>query len=172
MSCAPSGSERNSNNTHAIEHESTKTYFSFDEVVHYQLDFDKKLIGSLLENARQSEFDSLKKAVILGGYPVQMSESTLPELLKQIGYKESRVNQNKFSAINDIFSNKDVGDLLVTSCINVYRDILVFKKNNNVVGLAKICFDCKAHHILGTSISTEGFGQNGDYEKLENLLKF
>ena len=60
---------------------------------------------------------------------------------------------------------------IATACIHVYRDILIFKKEGKVIGTAKICFDCMSKQIKGTTANTENFGQDGDYEKLEKILR-
>ena len=58
-----------------------------------------------------------------------------------------------------------------TACIPVFRDILIFKKNNKSIGIAKICFECEKSHIVGTNKNIENFGQCGDFSKLMNILK-
>ena len=39
------------------------------------------------------------------------------------------------------------------------------------MGTAKICFSCNANQIKGTNANTENFGQEGDFEKLEKILR-
>ena len=51
-----------------------------------------------------------------------------------------------------------------------YRDILVFKKENKTVGVAKVCFGCSQSIITGTKLNTQEFGQSGDYGRLKKLL--
>lgn len=55
-------------------------------------------------------------------------------------------------------------------CIPIYRDILIFKKNNSVVGISKVCFDCNMNYTLGSKTDVEIYNNSNDYEKLEKLL--
>ena len=57
-----------------------------------------------------------------------------------------------------------------TSCVKTFRDILVFKNKNKIVGISKICFDCgwettffNEHHYYNLIDITY-------FEELENLL--
>lgn len=44
------------------------------------------------------------------------------------------------------------------------------RKKNKTIGIVKVCFDCMAHQIYGSSANTDNFGKNGDYSKLAYLL--
>ena len=81
------------------------------------------------------------------------------------------IDKSKFIEINKIFVEKTVNKSMDYACPADYRDILIFKNKNKTVGIAKICFECFKNQILGTKANTENFGQDGDYEKLEKLLK-
>jgi hypothetical protein len=56
------------------------------------------------------------------------------------------------------------------ACIAIYRDILVFRNHGKICGIAKVCFKCGIHVIVGTESKTDEFGQAGDYNKLNQLL--
>ena len=81
------------------------------------------------------------------------------------------IDKSKFESIDKIFIEKSTLENIATACIHVYRDILIFKKEGKVIGTAKICFDCMSKQIKGTTANTENFGQDGDYEKLEKILR-
>lgn len=82
-----------------------------------------------------------------------------------------QIDQSKFEQIDKIFREKIVFNKIETACIPWYNDILIFKKKGEIVGIAKINFDCGTNIIIGTNANTENFGQEGDYEKLKELLK-
>jgi hypothetical protein len=67
--------------------------------------------------------------------------------------------------------SKPRSGMIASACIYVYNDILIFKKEGEVIGTAKICFGCGAHQIRGTQVGTLAFGQDGDYKTLEKILK-
>ena len=91
--------------------------------------------------------------------------------MEKINFQKSEIDKSKFGEINKIFVEKTVNQIADYACIAVYRDILIFKKQNKTVGIAKICFECFKKQIIGTNANTENFGQDGDYEKLEKILK-
>ena len=147
-----------------------KVFFDYDEIDHYSIDLPEEKTVDLFRNKSRSAFDSLKMEVILGSIPKDMSDLSFIKKLGKIGFAKRSVAQSKFQAIDKIFVEKWVYESLATTCIYVYRDILIFKKNHKVIGTAKICFECGAHEIVGTDAKTENFGQEGDYAKLRRLL--
>jgi len=148
-----------------------KKFFDYDAIDHYQTDFDELKIGELDDNKSKSEIDSLKMEIILGDIPHSISDLAFIEKVEKVGYKKSIVDKSKFKSIDEIFVEKTTLENIATACIYVYRDILIFKKQGKVVGTAKICFDCLADQIKGTTANTENFGQDGDYGKLAKILQ-
>ncbi len=147
-----------------------KKYFDYDEIIHYKTDFKENKITELYNNYKKSEKDAFRFDVIVGYTPRNINEVGFLDKLETIGYTKTNVDARKFKQIDEIFTEKKHDDVLESSCIYVYRDILIFKKKSKIVGIAKICFGCGANIILGTKSNTEEFGQSGDYEKLEKLL--
>jgi hypothetical protein len=148
-----------------------KKFFDFDAIDYHMSDFDESKIGDLYDKQSKSEINSFKIGIILGDLPKNISDLSFIDKLQKIGYKKSLVDKSKFNEINKIFVEKTVKENFVTACIYIYRDILIFKKNDKVVGTAKICFGCMANQITGTNANTENFGMDGDYEKLADLLR-
>ena len=73
-------------------------------------------------------------------------------------------------ALNNLFREKEIEDVSVTSCEPIYNDILLFKKNSKVTGIVKICFNCWQYEIIGTIANTETFGQGKDNMELKKIL--
>ena len=150
---------------------SGEKFFEYDAIDYYQTDFDELKIGELYDNKSKSKIDSLKMEIILGKIPNNISDLFFIEKLETVGYKKMIIDKSKFESIDKIFIEKSTLENIATACIYVYRDILIFKKDGKVVGTAKICFDCMSKQIKGTTANTENFGQDGDYEKLEKILR-
>lgn len=148
-----------------------KQFFDYDEIDYFFNDYGEEQIGHLYDNQSKSELDSLRMGVVLGNIPKNIPDLSFIKQLDQIGYKERRVDKSKFASINKLFVEKAAEENVVTACIYVYRDILIFKKNKKIIGTAKVCFGCMAHEITGTNANTENFGKDGDYEKLGDLLR-
>ena len=146
-------------------------FFEFDEIDYYFNDFDENNIMDLSDNVSKSEVDSLKEGFIIGDIPQSMSDLSSLDKLSLAGFKKSSIDKAKLPALENIFSVKPVDDGFIMSCINVFRDILVFKKNGKTTGVAKICFGCRGNQIIGTRANTNFFGQAGDFEKLSEILR-
>lgn len=147
-----------------------KKFFTYDEITHYSIIYDGLKLLVLNEQQRLSALDSLKLRVITGYIPKDNNDLFFIEKLEELGYTKKPVAKSEFEAIDNIFSEKKVKENITTACIPIYRDILLFKMQNKVIGTAKICFECRQHHITGTIANTNNFGQDGDYEKLQRIL--
>ena len=84
---------------------------------------------------------------------------------------KKEIQTSDFDNIKEVFKEQSCSVNRVSSCTSVFRDILVFYKKNEVIGIAKICFGCNDYHIIGTTSNTSGFGQCGKYEELSKILK-
>ena len=146
-------------------------YFDYDNIDYYFIDFDKDKIIELYENKSKSVQDSIKLGVISGEIPNDLMDLTFIGNLEAIGYRKKLIEISKFKDINEIFVEKTAYESSAYACVPVYRDILVFKKNDKVVGVTKVCFDCRIHRIVGTESNTRDFGQSGDYERLLRVIK-
>lgn len=147
-----------------------ESYFEFDEVEYYFKDVtvEDTFKITLKEKKNNDDEDFLK--IVEGNSPKIVSEEYSSRLLK-FGYIKKTIDKTKNEQLNDIFSENNCKESIAASCIPKYRDIFIFKKNNKTVGIAKICFDCRLFHIVGTNKNLENFGQCGDFEKLERLIK-
>lgn len=148
-----------------------KEYFDFDKIEHYHINIDDTEIFELNDNPLKSKLDSLKNEIISSDAPQDISDLHFIDKLEEMGFKKSLVNTSKFTSIRTIFTEKSTLFNETSRCEPIYRDILIFKKQNKVIGTAKLCFDCMKSDIKGTTANTDNFGQDGDFEKLEVILK-
>lgn len=145
-------------------------YFEYDSIDHYKSDYDEASISKLEENKNKSKIDKLKLDIVVNDFPDNINQINFLKSLDKIGYSKKEISKDKFPEIDKIFIEKTIEERTTYACIAIYRDILVFKKQAKIVGIAKICFNCDQHQIIGTNVNTDNFGQNGDYKKLEILL--
>jgi hypothetical protein len=145
-------------------------YFEFDELHHYFASIDESEVFPSSENEEIRPENKALIAIAVGDEPLSIQGTTFIDMMEQAGYVRKIVAQQHFEAINDIFMEKSHDDWIGTTCIPIYRDILVFSKADQVTGIAKICFECSKHQIIGTTANTEYFGQSGDYRKLAQIL--
>jgi hypothetical protein len=145
-------------------------YFSYDEIVHYKNNFDKMKLNEVIKNKSYSEIDSLRNGVLLEYIPKAINDTSFVQKLESLGYKKTIIEKDKFEELNEIFSIKKV-DVIESSCVYIYRDILIFKKKSKIVGIAKICFGCDDSQIFGAKKKDEIIRQYIDFEKIEKILK-
>ncbi len=145
-------------------------YFEFDELEHYSItttiEDERKLVirDSLsLEELRLND-------VLIQRRPTTLSDTPVVLNLEKIGFVKKNINRLKFENINTIFCERKHKEVFGTLCIPAYRDILIFRRKGQIVGIAKICFECSQHVITGANGKTEEFGQSGDYQRLRKLL--
>ena len=150
--------------------EQEEFYFSnFDEVEHYFIKIDEHEIYPLLDNLENEKNRALID-YILEDYPEDIEDSSIIKNLNIAGYTSQPVDKSKHEALNNLFKKKKHEEVYALACIAEYRDILLFYSEQKLVGLAKICFSCDQHWIIGTEVNTANFGMSGDYRKLYELL--
>lgn len=139
---------------------------AFDSLEHYSIDIDLFKIGELEDKNNKSEKEQLLLSVLSNN---QVNISLLPRL-KEIGYASNLVDKSLYKTIDALFFLKARKDNVESSCIPEFRDILVFYKDKQCVGIAKICFDCKTMVSWSEKLNFAGFGDLDDYDKLHPLL--
>lgn len=154
------GCNRSKESSLSSEQKLGNAFFEYDEIDYYFNNYDESKMIELENNSSNSEIDSLKYGVLLVDIPKDINDLGFVSKLEEMGFKQSSIDKSKLSEINKIFVEKSVTENLATACIYVYRDLLIFKKNREIIGTAKICFGCLANQIKGTSANTENFGQD------------
>jgi hypothetical protein len=148
-------------------------YFDFDKVDYYFKDIEPNVFFENYKNPdfKNKESDVYKYMQIVEGYyPNDLLDEAFITNLTKFGYEKKILNSSRFGNLNLIFSETKCDDGYAMACTPIYRDILIFYKENKIVGIAKICFGCRQYHIIGTDKNLEDFGQCGGYEELQDLL--
>jgi len=146
-----------------------KPFFAFDAVDYYKSDIDENTAMNLV-NTQSPILDSIKYNLIIDETSENISDEYFVNNLTKAGYKKTEINSADFQQITNLFSEQPEREGLYFACIPIFRDILVFKKNEKVIGAAKICFGCNDYKIIGTNANTKNFGQGKDYEILSLIL--
>ncbi|WP_055437551.1 hypothetical protein [Lacinutrix algicola] len=145
-------------------------YFDFDKIEHYT--FIEKIDYFDIENdSVKIENKELLSSLLFDRKPTKLNGIEFINELDKVATKKRDIPISDFQEIKEIFKEQSCSVNVAYSCISVFRDILVFYQKNKVVGIAKICFSCNDHHIIGTTSNTSDFGQCGKYEELNKILK-
>lgn len=145
-------------------------FFDFDELIHYRIEIDENVLIEKEDNESISPEEQLQIDLIIMDKPNSIDDTSFVAKLENIGFEKTQVDKSQFEKINEIFREKEVDEAIAYSCIAVYRDILIFKKNSKINGIAKICFSCDQNRMYGTTANTINFGQEGDYTKVNKIL--
>ncbi len=145
-------------------------YFEFDKIEHYYIKIEELNIWKIYEKKGKTVDEKMFIELILGDTLDKISDTVILKDIQKCGYKMQLVSDKKFESINNIFCERKHANAMYSACATFYRDILVFKKRDKIIGTAKICFECGANVIVGTKLNTYEFGQSGDYSKLRKLL--
>lgn len=148
-----------------------KKFFDYDAVDHYTIDVKREEIEDLYNRQNQSVTDRLRWNIIVSEMPENSMGTDSLNLLAQIGYSKKAIHESKFEEIDKIFAEKPQEGMMASSCIPVFRDILIFKRNEAITGVAKICFECRRYHIRGTQADVINFGSDKDFLQLGKILR-
>ncbi|MHB1278835.1 MAG: hypothetical protein ACYC1Q_10590 [Bacteroidia bacterium] len=148
-----------------------KKFFDYDAIEHYSIEIEEAEVIALYNNKSKSVLDSFKIGLIGEDLPMDIFDFASFDQLEKVGYKKSSIDTSKFDEMDRIFVEKTPKEFKRAACMPVYRDILIFKRNDKNVGTAKVCFDCDSHQIHGAAANTENFGLADEYWDLRNLLR-
>lgn len=152
--------------------ESTDTtvegYFHFDRIDHYVYinstdDILKKAFSSKLSIKDSIIFEALtemKPRILIN------QESLLN--YGSLGYSLGRLDTTHYKKISRVFSKEMHDERNATSCMPIFRDILIFRNNNEINGIAKVCFDCGQVFIIKSDTSFDHWGEIGLLKKTFN----
>ncbi|MCZ8170011.1 MAG: hypothetical protein O9297_07840 [Flavobacterium sp.] len=145
--------------------------FEFDTVIHYSKNITGDSISYIYNKEKSDPKYKLYRKIFESEYPKKLSEKSIEKELVEFGYIANVLSQTQKKDINFLFSKYVNDEYIFQGCIPVYRDILIFKKNEEVIGIAKICFDCKMLYIVGSNKKYSNLVDFSEFKKLNDLLK-
>ena len=149
-----------------------KPYFEFDQLEHYYSpvsDFDTS-IWKLIEKETLSAKEKRLMELLTQQKPASFSDTSMLKGIEDLGFQKRILPSKQFQAINEVFCERKHENNNALTAIGMYKDILVFKRQNQIIGFAKVSFEKMYSIIAGTDKNTDECGQSGDYQKLYRLL--
>ena len=151
-----------------------KMFFDFDSVEYYSLNKSKEV--EMGENNSKSIDNGIFDKIFFDNYPEKVNNTVFYKTVNSDGFSKSELSQKDVEYLrSDIFLEKPSLKILenVYACSPQYRDILVFKKNKEISGIAKICLSCRQFYLISSKkeIQTENFGTEEEYKSLEKLFQ-
>ncbi|WP_141248445.1 hypothetical protein [Flavobacterium sp. ACN6] len=148
-------------------------FFDFDSVEYFSLNKSKE--EEIVKNNRKGIKDSILNNILYSEFPDKLDNNVFYKTIGASGFSKFKLSQEDVEYLrSDILLEKFSLKIFeaVKGCAPEYRDILVFKKNNEISGLAKICLSCGEFYFISSKkgIQTENFGTKQDYESLAKLF--
>lgn len=144
----------------------------FDKIDYYYLGISEVEEVEIIIKKSKSFQEEQFSNIIDGSISVKSDAQLFVNELKSSKYfKEKSIPPSLNSDISDLFIPYNSSASLISSsitCEHFYRDILVFKKDNKIVGVTLICFSCGSV-IYKTANHSEYISAN--FEELEKILK-
>ena len=145
-----------------ISCEKEPIYNNYNEITHYSIT-DEEIF-------KFDTIDKFRSIIGLGDYH-EMDFNKFEEELVSFAYKKNEIKENKIKQVDSILSNKIYhGEMNLTACTPLYRDILILKKKNKIVSILKICFDCGMIANYGDEIKNNFNEKDIESDKYFNIF--
>ena len=150
-----------------------KMFFDFDSVEHYSLNKSKE--EEMGENNSKSIDNGIFDKIFFDDYPEKVNNTVFYKTINSDGFSKSELSKKDVEYLRDyIFLEKSSLKMFenVYACSPQYRDILIFKKNKEISGIAKICLSCRQFYLISSKkeLQTENFGTEKEFKSLEKLF--
>lgn len=149
----------------------SQPFFTFDRVDHYHLDIDRNGFDSIVRKEDKSRKEQALLQILQQNIPVSTIDTLFIPNMGMLDFHQTLVDPKFHSELSRLFSvNKPAADTR-TACEPIFKDVLIFRQKQKVIGVAKIAFDCDKHYIIGARYPSGGFGRDGEYAKLKAILQ-
>ncbi|RKS21763.1 hypothetical protein CLV94_2398 [Flavobacterium endophyticum] len=148
-----------------------KKFYDSDKIEHFYLNISEDSILNLLKLKNENKDQKKLRQLLVSDYPDSVSEPNFETDLVKYKFTKTELSELKKKEVEKIFSQQDSTPAEFLSCVPYYRDIFIFKKNDSIVGIAKICFDCGISTFLGSNVDTGEFGLRSELNKLEKIVR-
>mgnify|MGYP000044066640 CR=1 FL=1 len=162
----------NKNHKKVVKKVNCIPYFDFDYIDHYFINIEEGKLVEIEKKKNKTDKERRQLELLWQYAPLKLSDTIVLKGMEQLDFSKTEIFSEKFKQLNEIFCERMHKDYKDYACIAVYRDILVFKRKNKIIGVAKLCFGCNQHRIIGTDRNTDFFGYSGDFEKLDSILGY
>lgn len=139
--------------------------FDFDEVTHISLNITEEDYNERRNADPSAMFhwtNVLKKHV-----RTQSDLNNFWRQLEHVEYTEETVDSKYYTFFSDtIFKEKFCTFVKMTKGDSFYKDILVFKREGEIQGVAKLCMSCKKASFAPPTVFTDCFGEYQEFERM------
>jgi hypothetical protein len=149
-------------------------FFDYDTVDHYQSGISNQDFLAIATKVKQSKPENDFIKLINRSEPKSINDTNFLANLSEFYPKKTIITDRlQIRRLNYVFKEKPIINAALPACDPLYRDLLIFKKNNKIVGISKLCFSCGQNYTIGTPKGTWYLARakEGDWERLISVLK-
>lgn len=153
-----------------VDRGTCRPFFQYDAVEYYSIEFSDVDLSVLEEKEKKTRKEERLLDVLIEEYSDSLIDSKHLKGLQGLGFTKHELGAGQIDALRSIFCERVYDEFETTSCSAVWRDILLFKKQGELTGTAKICFECDQSSFNGTPRFTGQFGGSGEFNLLRRVL--
>ncbi|NMH27842.1 hypothetical protein [Flavobacterium silvaticum] len=160
------GQKSNETNVTAGE----QPFFTFDRVDYYHLDIDRNGFDSIVRNENKSRKEQALLQILQQNIPVSTIDTLFIPNMGMLDFHQTLIDPKHHVELAKLFSVNKPAPGTKTACEPIFKDVLIFRQKQKVIGVAKLSFDCDKSYIVGARYPSGGFGAGGEFAKLKQLL--
>jgi hypothetical protein len=145
-------------------------FFQFDQIEYYHTPIAKDSLLAIEMKQDKSKKEQALLQILIGNVPVSIKDTLFIKNMEILNFKKYILDPKIYSKISHLFSFREASQPVVAKNNAKYLDVLIFRKNNNIIGMAKVSFEGLKHQMIGERYNDSKFGQSGEYKELENIL--
>ncbi|MDI9312060.1 MAG: hypothetical protein QM535_17735 [Limnohabitans sp.] len=145
--------------------------FTFDTAEHYSTEKKDSIITAINKKKYKNltDFETLYLDFVFGNIQTKVTDTSIVTILEKIKFKKRVFDNSKRDELRKIFSEEFCEEEQLNACSPIYRDIYIFKKNKQITGIAKVCFDCGIITFTSKYYNWARYGECDRSIKLKNL---
>jgi hypothetical protein len=143
ISCAKTNSSDKNSEGQKIAFTCRGDELHFDKIESYSISFEA--LDSIESRKNQSDNDRFLLQIVNSFRSENLMGVDSVRLI-EIGFTKKHINEDDYKYLCELFQEQYVYED-TTMCQAVFRDIMLFKENQKLTGVAKICYTC-GHSVV------------------------
>ncbi|MCL9806636.1 hypothetical protein NAT51_13960 [Flavobacterium amniphilum] len=146
-------------------------FFHFDQIEYYHKDISKKELQTIGAKEDKTRKEQALLQILTGNVPVSIKDTLFIKNMDILGFEKDTIDAKLNPKISHLFSLREVLKPVTSPVTPDFGDVLIFRRDKHIIGMAKISFDGSKHQMIGERYNDSNFGQSGEYKELEKILK-
>jgi len=145
-------------------------FFLYDQVEYYYTPIEKDSLFDIKMKQDKSRKEQALLQILTGNVPVSIKDTLFINNMEILKFKKVILDPKLYSKLTHLFSFREANQSVTPDPNAAYKDVLIFKKDNKIIGMAKVSFEGSKHQMIGERYNDSKFGQSGEYKELEKIL--